>query len=131
MSDHCPICGKGPDPDLRTLSVANGYELHEASTKLEKVEFAVASEPGVEAAVTLRLYQIRTCKNCRGDFIGLLRRWINGEFVDVAMREGLPKSGDEGEERNIPLRVDGATVMVTRSEWERFRAGEAIKVKEN
>jgi hypothetical protein len=42
--------------------------------------------------------------------MGLLRRWLNGEFISI---------DQEDEEHCVPVRVDGATKMITREEYER------------
>lgn len=56
---------------------------------------------------------MRACKNCRGDFIGILHHWINGGF--------LPSSNDISHldpEKGFPVRVDGRIIMMTEEELE-------------
>jgi len=102
--ETCQVCGQEGE-DRRTLKLRYFYELEEISEKFQQV-------PIDEDGATDVFYMLRTCKDCRGDFLELLRRWINGEFVQ-------PESDDP--KRNIPVRKDGRTVMVTREEWEAMR----------
>lgn len=90
----CPICRqKKCMQDGRTfqIHIANGYNLSELSSLLEE---------GADG-----FYRITTCKDCRGDFLGMLRRWLNGELVLV-----------EDETRRILVRVDGREVRMTEEE---------------
>ena len=89
----CQICGE-TDQDSRTLKLRFLYDLTEVSDKFQK------DEDG--------LYSITTCKNCRGNFLGILRLWVDGEFVDETTHP----------DRNIPVLVDGRTVMMNDREWE-------------
>ena len=64
---------------------------------------------------TIRLYEtngytIRCCKDCRADLLTVLQRWSNGEFRH-----------EDTEEGNIPIRVNGATRMITEQEYFRMK----------
>ena len=68
-----------------------------------------------------RGYYLRICKSCRARFLGMLREWRN---ECVSLRD-LPKDHDgiiEGEDpdRNIPVRVNGITVMMTKDEYDLY-----------
>ena len=56
----------------------------------------------------ISVYSIRCCKSCRAGFLGVFKRWREGEF-----REG------EGE-GNIPVRINGTTRMLTEEEYREF-----------
>jgi hypothetical protein len=97
--DKCQICGE-ESPDLRTLKIDYFYQLDEVSPKFKRENNS-------------RLFSIKTCKNCRGEFLAMLGHWAKGAFV--AKRE---RSSDH----NIPVRVMGRTVMMNRQEWEEYTA---------
>lgn len=102
--ETCQICTGTPqqstkfDHDLRVLHLDFGYALDEGTDRLEEVEAG---------------YEITTCKDCRGTFIELLWMWAKGGFL------GIDRQPDE--ERNIPVRVAGRAVFMTRQEWEKHR----------
>jgi len=89
----CQICGK-QDQDARTLSLRYNYKLSEISDKFQ-------TEPD-------GTYSIRTCKSCRGSFLDVLKQWTEGGFVEAV--------------RNIPVRVQGRTVMMNDEEWKAHTA---------
>lgn len=95
----CPICGD-EGPDHRTVAIDCMYDLSEAG--LDELP-RTAGAP--------RRFGARVCKGCRGDLIGALRVWRQG-----GMRQ-------EVEVGTIPVRMDGATRMVTRAEYERLYPG--------
>ena len=89
---HCQVCGE-EDQDCRTLKLAFHYRMTEISEKFQR-----------ESDDT---YSIRCCKNCRGNFLGILRYWIEGNLAEHTTN---PKS-------SIPVRVDGRVVMMSQEEW--------------
>jgi hypothetical protein len=97
----CQICGK-EDNDCRTLRLRYLYNLSEISDKfqLEKTEDDT-------------LYSLRTCKDCRGSFLGLLRYWVEGNLVEAETTDPA---------KNIPVRVNGRTVMMNKEEWQAHNA---------
>ena len=97
FNPNCAVCGL-TGPDSRTLVLKYFYELTEISDKL------TLNENG--------LYQITTRKDCRATFLGLLRRWIRGDFIPVA---------NTNPNYNIPVRVDGSTVMMDKEGYEAWR----------
>lgn len=115
MTDTCALCAttEYESGDLRTLRIGCFYDLTEVSDKFTPV---AATIEGVDRPQNL--YSMRICKDCRGDFMGLLRQFIDTQMSTVVDRE----VDDLNPERNIPIRVDGRTMMVTEGEWESFRA---------
>ena len=53
-----------------------------------------------------QFYTLRVCKDCRADWMGAIKQWFS-ERPDA-----------EDEEANIPVRIRGATKMITRPEWD-------------
>ena len=114
----CQICNQEGE-DRRTLRLQYFYDLSEMSDKFEKEEVTIRFADGHE--VKNVFWSIRTCKDCRGNFLGTLRRWTSGEFVTAT---------EDNPERNIPVRVDGRVVMMTTEEWQAHtaRLGEPERV---
>lgn len=115
FKDHdealCMICWAYGN-DKRSLFVDCFYAVHEAVPEAVDLH-------GVMGAVKERGYFLRVCKACRGAFLGKMREWANERR---ALRY-TPKDHDgnidsDNPEANIPLRVDGAIVMLTREQWE-------------
>lgn len=103
--------------DKRSLFVSCFYAVHEA----------------VPEAIDLkeRGYYLRICKACRGDFLGKMRQWADERR---ALRD-TPKDHDghvseENPEANIPVRIDGAIVMLTREQWDKRRDAARDGLKE-
>jgi hypothetical protein len=70
-----------------------------------------------------RGYYLRLCKTCRGRLLETLRTWAD----DCRTMRPLPKDGDgapqdENPDRNIPVRIDGATVKMTPEEYAQYVA---------
>lgn len=98
----CMICDATGD-DKRTLVVRCFYAVDELVPEM------IATEEG---------YFARICKSCRGSFLGKMGEW---RAERIALR-GIPKNHDgyvleEDSERNIPMRVNGMTVMMTEAEY--------------
>jgi len=98
----CQVCG-ADDQDAHTLTLSCLYNLSGISDKFRK-------EPDGS-------WSIRTCKDCRGNFLAILQYWVEGNFAEV----------DSRPDRNILVRVHGRTVMMNTQEWEAHtaRRGEA------
>lgn len=112
--DVCQLCG-ATGPDKRSLRINCFYDVSEVipeAINLNKVE----GEAGG--------WYLRICKSCRGGLLGHLRTWRNemlakrGEAMDS---DGRPE--DEDPERTIPMRVNGATVMMARAEYDQWTSG--------
>lgn len=111
---ECPLCHtEDVSGDLRTLRIGCGYDLSEVSDLLQPTEALVRG-----VGRPLPMWSIRICKSCRGDFIGLLRQFINTQLATATARE----VEEMNPERNIPVRVDGRCIMMTEPEWRHFRA---------
>lgn len=104
----CQICNQEGE-DLRTLRLQYLYDLSEISDKLTREEATIRFDGGYEANAKYVFWTIQTCKDCRGDFLGVLRRWISGELVSQTQ---------DNPDRNIPVRVDGRVVMMTTDEYQ-------------
>jgi len=123
--DVCMVCG-AVGLDRRTLLMRYFYELSEVAPEfLDLTLVDRVKSPGLPAP-ELGLYYLRTCKSCRGEILGAIQAAITARR---ALR-GLPLGPDgdvdlpvelEDPERNIPVRVLGRTIMLTRPEWDEFR----------
>lgn len=102
MDEICPVCEREkPAQDMRTLRINYNWAFGEVSDKFEIKDGSS--------------FQITTCKDCRGDFVGLIRLWVNGAF------KGDPEFDELDPDRCIPVMVDGRIVMKTHEEWELMR----------
>lgn len=95
----CAVCG-ALDNDLRLLKMRHGYDLREVSSKFETEQDAGGSW----------FYSMSTCKECRGNLLGILAYWAEGNLVQT---ETHP-------EKNIPVRVHGREVMMNKEEYEKY-----------
>jgi hypothetical protein len=112
-SEVCAICGE-EEEDWRMLHLSYFYALQEVSPKLQPENGSLHTSSA--------MHEIRTCKACRGEFFGVLRRWCDGAFIDPVSR------GDTDDpERNIPVRVDGRTVMMTMPEYHEWRLAQGAQ----
>lgn len=118
--DECMLCGVISE-DCRTLVARYFYDLTEQVPEM----IALQGVPGREGEGFL----LRTCKACRGAFLGKLREWRS----ECIAKRGKPMDSDGGlkaesvdsdPERNIPVRVDGAVKWFTRAEWDAKNKGE-------
>ena len=116
--ENCQICGQEGE-DRRTLRLRYLYDFSEISDKFTSEEVTINFADGNEVRETV--WSVRTCKDCRGDFLGILRRWTSGEFVTQT---------EDDPDRDIPVRVDGRLIMMTTEEWEAHTSerGEAGRV---
>jgi hypothetical protein len=146
----CPVC-QGDMDDTRHVGVECFYEVHEVVPSAEKRPFFSEVEETASIWGTTRrypagtkdkrrviktgensskietdqvpipairlyenhLYRVTCCKSCRGDFLQVFGKWSRGEL--------RPRRQDD-DEANIPVRVNGATVMMTRTEYDQFKS---------
>lgn len=106
----CQLC-EAAGPDMRSLFVGCGYAVHEV------VEESICLS-GIESLHD-RGHFLRICKTCRGRLLEHMRVWAE----ECRAMRGIPKDSDgspveQDPERNIPVRVHGAVVMMTRKEYE-------------
>ena len=67
-------------------------------------------------------YTLRTCKHCRGTFLGMLQEWRSACLA----RRPVSKNADGGDlhgdpRANIPVRVHGTVAMMTPEQYEEYR----------
>lgn len=113
-SDLC-MCCHAYGEDKRSLWVDCFYEVREVVPEAIEIN-------GVEPKPERHQggYYLRICKACRGRLLTMLGEWWR-TGVD---RRDIPKDHDGHDEfepdpeRNIPVRVNGAIVMLTREEWD-------------
>lgn len=135
----CRRCGEEGE-DRRTLYMACFYQMGELGlpfdkqilfhAKLEDLE--KSSEP---AGITLRdgtrlnltsgtvktsgeltphdFYTLRVCKECRGSWMLAIKEWFNNSAGKRASYD------DQGNVRDIPVRENGTTVMLSRREYDK------------
>lgn len=111
--DLCQLC-HAYGADKRTLIVRYFYAI-------EEVVPEVIDLSGVEDGKR-EGYMLRTCKRCRGEFLGMMERWAD----ECRGRRGTPKDHDgetdpEWTEGLIPVRQHGRTVYVTEEQWREMR----------
>lgn len=115
--DLCMLC-HAYGADKRNLFMSCLYDLKEVVP-----EFIDMSDVDKAAGNDFyRGYYLRICKSCRGALLGHLRRW-------AAERRNLrntPKNHDgrvldDHPIQNIPVRVDGAVVMMSEHEYRLYR----------
>ncbi len=108
--DTCELCG-AQGPDHRTLALRYFYEISEVVPEMTpyRDNWAV-------------LYSLRTCKHCRGLFLGMLQEWRSACLA----RRPVSKDADGGDlhgdpRANIPVRVHGTVAMMTPEQYEEYR----------
>ena len=124
--DLC-MCCHAYGEDKRSLWVDCFYEVREVVPEAIEIS-GVEPEPKNHN----RGYYLRICKSCRGRFLTMMGEWWK---TGVDLRD-TPKDHDGRDdyepdpERNIPVRVNGAIVMMTREEWaERQRSTQPVTVQ--
>ena len=104
----CYACG----PDKRSLFVSCLYDIKEVVPEAVDLAFCDGFEDRGG-------YYLRICKSCRGSLLGKLGEWRleRIKMRDVPKREdGEPIETDV--DACIPVRVNGATVMMTEEQFE-------------
>ena len=106
----CQRCQE-KDYDRRTLWMACFYEMKELGLPLEERELECGEDKH-------RFYLLRVCKDCRGDWLGAIKKW----FGERPVRESCGSG--------IFVRRNGATVEITEEEWNEENPGrEAVRFK--
>lgn len=101
-AELCARCGE-PGPDRRTIEIDCFYDLSEVSSKLKLVG----------SSTSANAYRVRVCKECRGQFMEMLRNFLDNPCTLV---EPPPDP-----EANIPVRVMGHIVMMTKDQFDLHR----------
>ena len=113
-SDLCVLC-HAYGPDKRGLVVRCFYAIHEFIPEV----LDVSNVEGFQK----NDYYLRVCKVCRSGFLVAMEAWRNER---VAL-QGEPKDSDGGigydeyEGGMIPVRIAGATVMLTPNQYEEYK----------
>ena len=114
-SDECMLCD-AYGADKRNLFIDCGYAVNEVVPEVLDI-YDLELEHG-------RGYYLLICKSCRARLLGALQGWAN----QCRSLRGLAKNHDgyldgylDNPERNIPVRVQGATRMLTAEEFAEFR----------
>lgn len=112
-TDLCMLC-HAYGADKRSLFIDCGYAIHEVLPEVLDIRDV---EPKLERG---NAYYLLICKSCRGRLLTMLGQW--GDDCKALRSESKDHDGyiDDYDdvERNIPLRVNGVTVMLTREEWD-------------
>lgn len=98
--ERCQVCGEVGE-DRRTLKLRYFYDLAEYGLDLDPDE---------------HFYNVRTCKDCRADFLTMLVIWARGDLVKVR-EDRARQDALNGVERNIFIRLYGTNVGLTEEEW--------------
>lgn len=114
--DLCQLC-YAYGCDKRSLVVDCFYAVHELVP--EAIDLHL-----VEGRLNKRGYYLRICKRCRGEFLMAMQRWARERMTHRAELKDHDGDtlDDEDEERCVPMRVAGATVMMTVEQAEAHRA---------
>lgn len=103
LDENLCMCCHAYGEDKRSFSLDCFYAIHEV------IPEAIKTDDG---------YYLRICKHCRSRLLGMLKEWWEAGIE----RRSLDKDHDGCEaptpDRNIPIRVNGVTVMITQEEWE-------------
>lgn len=110
-SDLCMLCF-ACGGDMRSLFVSCLYAVHEAVP--EAIDLWLCGE-----GLKDRGYYLCICKTCRGTFLTMMESWRTER---IALRE-IEKDSDGFiplTEANIPVRVHGAVVMMTKEQYAEY-----------
>jgi len=113
--DLCMAC-HSYGADKRSLMVTCFYDIKELVP-----EFINLSGCHEEDNPLRRFHYMRICKTCRGRFLKMLKEWFRycTNFRDTPKNhDGCVEEFDE--ERNIPVRINGATVMMDEEEFKQY-----------
>lgn len=113
--DLCMLCG-ARGPDKRSLFLSCFYDINELIP--EAIDLYKCPDESLQG----RGFYMRICKACRGDLLSRLGEWRDARLALRSELKNHDGNLDYAEpERNIPYRVNGAVVMLTREEWEETR----------
>ena len=96
----CQRCGEEVGGDIRTLTMSCSYDISEYLSQLR-----VAKLGGIN------MYSLDICKDCRASWLDTLQRW----FLSAEVKETIGSG--------IFVRRGGATVEITRAEWDQMHPG--------
>lgn len=113
--DLCMIC-HAYGPDKRGFFLDCGYAVYEVVPEALDIRDA-----GLERGSG---YFLRLCKTCRSQILEVMGEWAKLRRLERSQpkdHDGCPE-WDEESDRNIPVRVNGATIMMNKEEYEYYRA---------
>jgi len=90
MSEKCTKCKEETNGDIRYLRMKCLYDMNELNIPFEEDQ---------------GLFIIGVCKRCRGDWMQAIENWFN---------EPVKEDSDSA---TVPVRIKGATVMMTLDEY--------------
>lgn len=104
----CQRCGY-KDYDRRTLWMACLYEMSELGLPFEEKEVSKDCA---------KFFTLRVCKDCRGDWMGAIKKWFNTKPERESCGSG------------IFIRRNGTNIEITEEEWrEEYPDREPARVK--
>ena len=112
-SNRCMLC-HAEGYDMRSLLIRCFYAVHEFVPEVIDL-FLTGSD-------YKDFYYLRICKTCRGDLLTTLGAWAERRKSLRSVpkdSDGWPLEGREG--AYIPVRIAGATVDMTREEYDAWR----------
>lgn len=109
VSEGASIWGMTRRYPAGTRDKHSTHKTGESSYKIETAQEPIAAIRLVEN----QIYSVTCCKSCRADFLDMFGKWAKGE---------LRPRRDDSDEATIPVRVNGATVMMTQAEYIAHRA---------
>jgi hypothetical protein len=117
-SDLCMIC-HARGGDMRSFFISMFYALSEVAPEFVNIDKVHETIPDFPFQ---RGYYLRICKTCRGEIMQSIKEAINSRR---SLRDTPKDSDGEVEEfnpaRNIPVRMNGRTVMMTPEEYDEWR----------
>jgi len=114
--DLCQLC-HAYGADKRSLFIDCFYDIHEVVPEAIDL-FAVEGE------LMKRGYYLRICKACRGALLGHLQQWRQERIAlrDVPKdHDGNPEESDGDTRELIPVRINGATIMMNEYEYSEYK----------
>lgn len=104
----CILCNAEGN-DMRTLRISCMYQMDEVI-------------PEIEPKDDIGIWHLTFCKTCRSSMLSSLEQWR----LECISRRDIVKDSDGCPEEwydspaNIPVRVNGATVMMTEEEYQKY-----------
>ena len=105
---YCPICCREMH-DQRHVLVECFYQVDEIVKSAKPTSITKRIGETTENRRCMA-YQVNCCKQCRGEFMGMMKRWSEGEFIEV-----------DDKDATVPVRINGATRMMTVEQYENWK----------
>lgn len=107
----CQLCHAFGE-DKRSLFISCFYAVHEVLPEAIDLRETSRKENG---------YMLRICKACRGSFLDMLGKWREKQIYLRSMPKDHDGNIEEGPLQDIPVRVQGAIVMMSLEEFEEYK----------